>query len=46
MRIASAVAFVKACFDVIHHQSSLLLSAKALLAARLALNTLPKVYLL
>ena len=44
VKIASAVSFVKTCLDITLHQPSLLLSAKALLAARLALNTLPKVY--
>jgi hypothetical protein len=44
VRIASAVAFIKTCFDIMHHQSSFLLSAKALLAARLTLNTVPKVF--
>jgi len=43
LKIASAVGFVKACLDVVQSEESLVLGAKANLAARLALNTLPKV---
>ena len=41
--IASAIGFVKACLDIVESHESLLLGAKAILVARLALNTLPKV---
>jgi len=44
LSIASAVGFVKACLDIVDTHESLLLGAKAILAARLALNTLPKVF--
>jgi hypothetical protein len=43
IKTISAVSFIKSCLDISQTQSSLLLSAKALLAARLALNILPKV---
>ena len=43
MSIASAIAFVKACLDIVEAEDSVLLIAKAILAGRLALNTLPKV---
>ena len=43
LKVASAVGFVKACLDVTQSEESLVLGAKALLAARLALNTLSKV---
>ena len=42
LQIASAVGFVKACLDITQNEESLVLGAKAILAARLALNTLPK----
>jgi hypothetical protein len=42
--IASAVGFVKACMDIVEAHDALILGAKAILAARLALNTLPKVF--
>lgn len=45
LKVASAVGFVKACLDVTQSEESLVLAAKAILAARLALNTLPKVHL-
>ena len=45
LRITSAIAFVKACLDILESHESLLLLAKAILGARLALNTLPKVAL-
>ena len=41
--IASAIGFVKACLDIVESHESLLLGAKAILVARLALNGLPKV---
>jgi hypothetical protein len=44
--IASAIGFVKACVDIVELEESLLLASKAILAGRLALNTLPKVRLL
>jgi hypothetical protein len=44
LSIASAIGFVKACLDIVETHESLLLGAKAILAARLALNTLPKVF--
>jgi hypothetical protein len=43
--LASAIGFVKSCLDIAQNHDSLLLGAKAILAARLALNTLPKVLL-
>jgi hypothetical protein len=43
LQIASAVGFVKACLDITQNEESLVLGAKAILAGRLALNTLPKV---
>lgn len=43
VRIASAIGFVKASIDITQTHDSLLLGAKAILASRLALNTLPKV---
>ena len=42
--IASAVGFAKACMEIAEAHDSLILGAKAILAARLALNTLPKVF--
>ena len=41
--IASAIGFIKACLDIVESHESLLLGAKAILVARLALNALPKV---
>jgi hypothetical protein len=38
----SAIGFIKSCLDIVNTHESLLLGAKAILAARLALNTLPK----
>ena len=43
LKVVSAMGFVKACLDVVQSQGSLILGAKAILAARLALNTLSKV---
>jgi len=43
VRVSSAIGFVKACLDITQTHDSLLLGSKAILAARLALNTLPKV---
>lgn len=43
MSIASAIGFVKACLDIVETHESLLLCAKSILAARLGLNTVPKV---
>lgn len=44
LRVASAVGFVKACLDVTQSEESVVLGAKVILAARLALNTLSKVF--
>jgi len=43
LRISSAIGFIKACLSVTESHNSLLLCAKAILAGRLAVNTLPKV---
>jgi hypothetical protein len=43
LKDASAMGFVRACLDKVQSQGSLILGAKAILAARLALNTLPRV---
>ena len=41
--LASAIAFIRACLDI-SHTSSYLLSAKAIPASLLAVNTLPRVF--
>ena len=43
LNAVSSMGFVKACLDAVQSQRSLILGAKAILAARLALNTLSKV---
>ena len=43
VRIASVIGFLKACLDITQTHESLILASEAILAARLALNSIPKV---